>query len=323
MCRWLLLVLLALPQLAQGADVTDATGRQVHLADRIARVLPAGPPAAVLLSALAPDLMVGWPHPPSPAARTFLPDSLTALPVAPPVTGSPDATDAIRASAPDVILDYGDVGPRYVQTAVNTQQNTGIPTLLLDGKLTMIPAVLRTLGNALHREDRAETLARLSEAILALPDTPAPRGTVVYARGADGLAVAAPGTGATEVFALLGWKVLAPDGQGTFRHARVEDILALDPDLLVFADPAMRATVGSEPWRSLRAVREHHVLIAPSLPFGWVDGPPSINRLIGLMWLRGNDAGTAGAIFNSVVYGRVLSRAQIEELRTATRNVEP
>jgi iron complex transport system substrate-binding protein len=222
-----------------------------------------------------------------------------------------------------VILDYGDVGPRYVQTAVNTQQNTGIPTLLLDGKLTMIPAVLRTLGNALHREDRAETLARLSEAILALPDTPAPRGTVVYARGADGLAVAAPGTGATEVFALLGWKVLAPDGQGTFRHARVEDILALDPDLLVFADPAMRATVGSEPWRSLRAVREHHVLIAPSLPFGWVDGPPSINRLIGLMWLRGNDAGTAGAIFNSVVYGRVLSRAQIEELRTATRNVEP
>ncbi len=323
MCRWLLLVFLALPQLAQGSDITDATGRLVHLPDRIARVLPAGPPAAVLLSALAPDLMAGWPHPPSAAAGAFLPDSLTALPVAPPATGSADATAAIKASAPDLILDYGDVGSRYVQAAVNTQQNTGIPTLLLDGKLTLIPAVLRTLGEALHRADRAEMLARFAEAILTLPDKSAPRGTVVYARGADGLAVAAPGTGATEMFALLGWKVLAPDGPGNFRHARVEDIQALDPDLLVFADPAMRTTLGSEPWRSLRAVRAHHVLIAPTLPFGWVDGPPSINRLAGLMWLSGTDGGTAGAIFNAIVYGRVLSPAQIDGLRSATRPVGP
>jgi hypothetical protein len=100
--------------------------------------------------------------------------------------------------------------------------------------------------------------------------------------------------------------VLAPEGEGTFRHARFDDIRTLDPDLLVFADPAMRATIGSEPWRSLRAVRAHRVLIAPGQPFGWVDEPPSINRLAGLMWLGGSDAGTAGAIFNSVVYGRVF-----------------
>ena len=323
MSRWVLLIFLALPQLAHGADLTDATGRQVHLADRIARILPAGPPAAVLLSALAPDLMVGWPHPPSAAARAFLPDSVAPLPAAPPVTGTPDATDAIKASAPDMILDYGDVGSRYVQAAETTQRNTGIPTLLLDGKLTMIPAVLRTLGEALHRAERADTLARFAEALLAAPDPASPRGTVVYARGADVFAVAAPGTAATEVFALLGWKVLAPDGQGTFRPCRFEDIRALDPDLLVFADPAMRTIVGTEPWRSLRAVREHHVLIAPRLPFGWVDEPPSINRLAGLMWLGGIDAGTTAAIFNSVVYGRVPSRAQIEALRDGARAVQP
>ena len=79
MWRWLLLVVLAVPQLAQGMELADATGRQVQLPDRIARVLPAGPPAAVLLAALAPDLMVGWPHPPSAAARAFLPDALAAV----------------------------------------------------------------------------------------------------------------------------------------------------------------------------------------------------------------------------------------------------
>jgi iron complex transport system substrate-binding protein len=323
MGRWLLLVLLALPPRAHGADVADATGRQVHLPDRIARIMPAGPPAAVLLAALAPDLMAGWPHPPSPAARGFLPDSLASLPVALPVIANPAATEAIKAAAPDLILDYGDVGSRYVQAALDTQRNTGIATLLLDGRLPMIPAVLRTLGDALHRTERAEALARFAEAVLGLSDPSLPRGTAVYARGADGLAVAAPGTGATEVFARLGWKVLAPDGQGSFRHARFDDIAALDPDLLVFADPAMRAATGSEPWRSLRAVREHHVLIAPRQPFGWVDEPPSINRLAGLLWLGGTDAGTAGAIFNAVVYGGVLSPAQIEALREAARPVVP
>jgi hypothetical protein len=122
---------------------------------------------------------------------------------------------------------------------------------------------------------------------------------------------------------MLGWTVLAPDGQGTFRHATFADVRALDPDLLVFADLGMRATVGSEPWQSLRAVREHHVLIAPAQPFGWVEAPPSINRLLGLLWLGGSDAGTVGALFNAVVYGRVLSPDQIEALRDTARAVEP
>jgi iron complex transport system substrate-binding protein len=307
MRRWWLFSLLALPLQAHATELTDAPGRQIQVPDHIARVLPASPSVAVLLAALAPDPMVGWPHAPSGAPRAFLPDSLSALPEAPRVTGNPDATAAIQASTPDLILDYGDVRSRYIQAVQDTQQNTGFPTVLLDGKMTMIPGVLRTLGGALHREDRAETLARLAEAILILADRPVPHGTIVYARGADGLRVAAPGTGTTEVFSLLGWTVRAPDGEGTFQQAKFDDIRALDPDLLVFADPAMRAAVGAEPWRSLLAVRENHILIAPDQPFGWMVKPPSINRLVGLMWLSGSDAGRAGAIFNAVVYGCVLS----------------
>jgi tripartite ATP-independent transporter DctM subunit len=45
----------------------------------------------------------------------------------------------------------------------------GIPTLLLDGSLAEIPRTFRVLGNILHREDRAETLARFVEAFLASP----------------------------------------------------------------------------------------------------------------------------------------------------------
>ncbi|MGZ3307239.1 MAG: iron ABC transporter substrate-binding protein, partial [Xanthobacteraceae bacterium] len=38
-------------------------------------------------------------------------------------------------------------------------------------------------------------------------------------------------------------------------------------------------------WASVAAVRTRRVHLSPKLPFGWVDFPPSVNRLIGLWWL--------------------------------------
>jgi hypothetical protein len=64
MLRRLILVLpLLCSVLALAAEVTDSTGRSVQVPDRIMHVVPAGPPAAVLLEAIAPDLMAGWPGP--------------------------------------------------------------------------------------------------------------------------------------------------------------------------------------------------------------------------------------------------------------------
>ena len=54
------------------AEVTDATGRSVTVPDRIEHVLPAGPPASVLLAAIAPGQMLGYAGPISEAARSDL-----------------------------------------------------------------------------------------------------------------------------------------------------------------------------------------------------------------------------------------------------------
>jgi iron complex transport system substrate-binding protein len=55
-------------------------------------------------------------------------------------------------------------------------------------------------------------------------------------------------------------------------------------------------------------------LVAPNLPFGWLDEPPSINRLLGLAWLGGADPRTLAALFNAVVYGRALTSPQLDAL---------
>jgi len=322
--RWFLVLSLLWSGATLAAEVTDATGRAVQVPDHVTRVLPAGPPAAILLAAVAPDLMLGWPSPVTGGTRALLNPVAATLPQIPRLTGREDVTAQIQALRPDLILDYGTVSPRYSELAQMTQQRTGVPTILLNGSLSESPQVIRLLGGILHREGRAETLATFAEAVLALPASQVTHPRVVYARGADGLTVAAPGTDVTEVFTHLGWRVLAPDGQGTFRSSSIDAICALDPDILIFSDPAMRETViHDDAWRVVRAVREGHALVAPLLPFGWLEEPPSINRLLGLAWLSGRDPMTVAALFNAVVYGHVLTTAQLDALLSGVPRLAP
>jgi iron complex transport system substrate-binding protein len=322
--RTLLALLVLWSGAAAAANVVDATGRSVQVPDHIAHVVPAGPPAAVLLAALAPDLMLGWPSALPDDARAFLAPPAATAPQIPRLTGRDDVTEKIKALKPDLIVDYGTVSPRYADLAKATQQKTGVPTILLDGSLAEIPHTLRTLGAVLHREERAETLARFAEAILALPVPHEPPPKIVYARGPDGLTVAAPGTDVAEVFTRLGGHTVAPDGQGTFRQASIGTIRALDPDILIFSDPHMNDVLAHDAaWQTVRAVREGRALVAPSLPFGWIEEPPSINRLLGLAWLGGSDAATLAALFNAVVYGHVLTPPQHDALLAGLRSLQP
>jgi iron complex transport system substrate-binding protein len=334
--RRLLAVLLLLSGAARAADIVDATGRTVTIPDHVARILPAGPPAAVLLLTLAPDLMLGFPMDVSPEARAYLSPEAAALPKIPRLTGREDVTEQVRALKPDLIVDYGDVTPGYIELAKKTQEKLGVPTILLDGALAKTPEVLRALGEALHRQERAKTLASLAASVLAGTKAPAAAGkphTVVYVRGSDAPRAIAPGVGSSEVFALLHWQVLAPPGNGSFRPLTLEQIAALDPDEIMFGDARMRAVVaGSAEWRALRAVREHHAVVAPALPFGWIEEPPSLNRLLGLAWLERTAASQADSDMliakdatdiGGALYARAPTDAQLESLAEGTHPLPP
>jgi iron complex transport system substrate-binding protein len=330
----LLLVLLFVPAAARAVEIVDATGRTVTIPDHVARVLPAGPPAAVLLLALAPDLMLGFPMDVAPEARAFLSPEAASLPRIPRLTGKEDVTDQIRALKPDLIVDYGDVTPAYVELAKKTQERLGVPVILLDGTLDKTPRALKALGEALHRGARADVVAKMVAAqLLAAQSHPSssPPRRVVYLRGTDPWRAVAPGVGASDVFTLLKWRVVAPDGTGAFRPITLEQIIALDPDELVFSDSRMRAVVaGSAAWRGLRAVREGHAFVAPAVPFGWVEEPPSLNRLFAVAWLANSETPggelnvpAAATFVDSILFGHTLTNAQLESLAESTRPLPP
>lgn len=321
---FLCMSLLSWAGVAFGGAIVDATGRSVGVPEHIARVLPAGPPAAILLAAVVPDLMLGWTSPVSDGARALLSPDAAKLPIVPRLTGRDDVADKVIALKPDLILDYGTIAPRYIDLAKATQQRTGIPTILLDGSLAEIPRVFRLLGGMLHREERADTLAKFTEALLAAPKKPDMALRVVCARGPDGLTLVAPGTDLAESFTRASWQLVAPPGQRPSRQVSLDDIRALDPDVIILTDPAMRATLAlSDAWRSLRAVRDGRALVAPSMPFGWLDEPPSINRLLGVAWLSGAEPRTLAALFNAVVYGRALTGSQLDALLAGVRSLQP
>ena len=277
---------------AQEAAIRDSAGRSLAVPPRVQRVFPAGPPAAILLYAMAPELLLGWPRANSPEERAFLLPEVGARPTLGRLTGRGNTTnlEEVLKLAPDLILDVGTIDPTYVSLADRVQAQVGIPYALLDGRLPGTPESCRMLGRLLRQESRGQEFGRYAEAILDSVLHRLPRGEggprTYYARGPLGLETALAGSINVESLEIMGARNVASGQRGGLATVSLEQVLAWDPEVIVTVDRDFAASVRRDPnWAGIAAVREGRVHLSPSLPFGWVDFPPGINRLIGLWWL--------------------------------------
>src|SRR5262249_16779637 len=136
------------PRATRAATVNDAAGRAGPIPQRVARGFPAGPPAAILLYTLAPDLLIGWPRPHrAEGCEDMLPD-LRTRPEVGRISGRGNTAslEVVLALKPDLILDVGATAPTFVSLASRVQEQTGIPYALLDGRFDAIVPTYRTLG---------------------------------------------------------------------------------------------------------------------------------------------------------------------------------
>jgi iron complex transport system substrate-binding protein len=290
----LLAILFAAPAVAR--SVTDSAGRTVDVPDTISRVFAAGPPASILLYVLAPQDMVGWVRAPRASEKPFLLPSVHGLPELGRLTGRGDTLNLERllAAKPDVIIDFGTINDTYRSLADRVQAQTGIPYLLIDGRFQNTPTALRLLADVLVVKERGEKLARAAEEIFAQVDdvlaqvTHDKRPRVYLARGPEGLESGSRGSINTEIIERAG-AVNVVEGlreKGGIVNVSPEQLIAWAPDTIITLDPIFRRTVGDKPaWAPVPAVRDHRVFLAPNLPYGFIDAPPSLNRLIGLTWL--------------------------------------
>jgi iron complex transport system substrate-binding protein len=285
---------LVAPHVAHAQSVSDAAGRPVAVPNKVARVFAAGPPASILLYTLAPDLLLGWTRRLNPAQCEFLGEGACDKPVLGRLTGRGNTTnlEVLLDLKPDLILDVGTINDTYVSLANRVQQQTGVPYALLDGRFAAVAPTYRKLGELTRRQSAAEALARYAERtiatvkarIAAIPENQRPR--VYYARGPRGLQTGLGGSINVETIEFLGGRNVAGGRRGGMAIVSIEQVLAWNPDVIITIEPAFAAAVRTDPvWAPIKAVRTGRVYLSPTLPFGWVDFPPSVNRLIGLWWL--------------------------------------
>ncbi|MCR9272414.1 MULTISPECIES: iron ABC transporter substrate-binding protein [Mameliella] len=293
---FLFLALLATPLAAR--TITDSAGRVVEVPDDVTTVFAAGPPASVLVYVLKPEALTGWPRALRAEERDYIAEPYRDLPETGRLTGRGGEANLERVLEikPDLIVDFGSVRDTYIDLADRVQAQTGIPYLLIDGRFENTPEALRILGEALGVPDRGKALAADAEARFAsidalldeVPEEARPR--VYLARGPDGLETGMKGSINTEIIERAGGRNVADDG-GTTRglvRASMEQVIVANPDLVVTWDRTFFDRVWEDPlWQGVDAVQQRRVYLSPTAPFGWIDRPPSLNRMMGLTWMAG------------------------------------
>jgi len=282
--------------LGQGArTLADGAGRKIVIPQRVERIYAAGPPASILVFAIAPDKLIGWTSAWRDAERPFIAKRYADLPTLGRLTGRGNTAnvEVVLQAKPDFIIDYGTVSPTLASLADRVQQQTGIPYVLLDGDFDRMTDAIRLIGVVAGEEKRAEALARyaqdtvsdIDQRVAKIPASQRPR--VYYGRGPQGLNTGLSGSISAEFIEQLGAvNVAAELGKGGLVQVSIEQVLRWNPDVVLTIDPNFHAQATKHPlWRELPAIKAGRLHLAPNVPFGWIDFPPSINRLIGLRWL--------------------------------------
>ena len=100
------------PRAASAETMTDAAGRTVPVPAKVSRVFPAGPPAAILLYTLAPEMLIGWPRANRPEECAYMLPEICARPEVGRITGRGNTAnlETVLALKPDLIVAWPNPG---------------------------------------------------------------------------------------------------------------------------------------------------------------------------------------------------------------------
>jgi iron complex transport system substrate-binding protein len=250
-----------------------------------------------MMYALAPDLMTGLIFERQNNTSKFLPKALDGLPVIGGMGMGPNANpETLINSHPQVLIVWrNDHNPVDEKNIASLDKLNISYVFVAAANMTEYPAAIRFLGQLLHREPRAEQMAKAAEKIL--DDTSAAvskvtagqRPKVYYAEGVDGLSTECNDSIHTELLRLAGdvdiHRCHTASHMG-MEKISLEQIIMYAPDVIVAQEKFYTDKVYQDPaWAQVKAVKEHKVFLIPHAPLNWFDRPPSFMRFLGLQWL--------------------------------------
>jgi len=276
---------------------TDSVGRQVELPETITRLAPSGPIAEMLLFALAPDRIVGLSNAWSADAKQYIDETYYNLPVLGQLYGSTGELnlESLLLADPQIIIDIGEPKDTIVEDLDALQDKTGIPCIHITATINTMDDAFRTLGELLQLEAEAEILATYcDDAYTTCANLMAQVGeenkvSFLYCLGDTGTNILAKGSYHAEVIDMMTDNVAVVDNpvsKGTGNDSDLEQLYLWNPQYIAFAPESMYPYVAEDPkWQVIDAIQNGNYFEVPYGPHNWLGSPPSVQRLLGMLWL--------------------------------------
>ncbi|KAA6352287.1 iron complex transport system substrate-binding protein [termite gut metagenome] len=201
---------------------------------------------------------------------------------------------------PNIIFYSAFITPENTEKVNLLQKKTQIPVVVINSDIFEYKEALRFLGDILNKEEKAKELIGFIETYI---DPALAKGKTIsgkkkkkiyYAEGLQGLKTDPSGSVHSLLIDLVGGINVAEvdilPGKG-MTNVSLEQIYVWNPDLILvwsgnFDEMDSYKYIKTDlSWKKLKAVRNNYVYQVPWRPFGWIDRPPGINRLIGIIWL--------------------------------------
>ena len=273
---------------------TDSLGREVEVPYHITKVAVSGPLAQIVLFALCPDKLVGIASQWDKSAEEYLSTEYYNLPVLGQLYGGKGELnlEALLSSGAEVVIDVGEPKKTAKEDLDALQEQTGIPFVHITALTENTGDAYRKLGDLLSMEQEAETLATYCDEHYAMITELAgkvEKVKLLYLLGDAGLNVIAKGSYHAEIIDLLSDNlavVESPSSKGSGNEVDMEQLLAWNPDVILFAPGSIYGTVGEDAaWQQMTAIQNGRYYEVPMGPYNWMGFPPSVQRYLGMLWM--------------------------------------
>ena len=274
-------------------EFVDSTGRTVIVPDEIDKVAVSGPLTQIILFALCPEKFAGISGAWDDTAARYIPTEYYELPLLGQLYGGKGELnlETLLASGAQVVLDVGEPKKSIREDMDALQEQTGLPFIHIDAYTATMGDAYRMLGELLGNEEIAHMLGAYCDDIYArmteLADS-VDKTDLLYITG-EGHNVIARGSYHAEIIDLMANNLAVvdePSSKGTGNEVDMEQILAWDPDFILFApDSVYDAVAEDETWQSLKAIRDGNYAEVPFGPYNWLGCQPSVQRYLGMLWM--------------------------------------
>ena len=191
-----------------------------------------------------------------------------------------------------MVIDVGEAKGSIVEDLDALQEQTTIPFVHISATLATMDETYTMLGDLLGMPDEAKALADYCRSTydraLTIADS-VEKANLLYITGDAGLNVIAQGAYHAEVIDLLSNNLAVvddPSSKGTGNEVDMEQILNWNPDVILFAPDSIYDTVAEDAaWQGVTAIQNGAYYEVPMGPYNWMGFPPSVQRLLGMLWM--------------------------------------